>query len=71
MSSSPILSVFKKVHLLNKILRDRSKLPEESQKRVLSSFFDSFALSYAKRLAIKGFLEVSLVSLTLKARTIS
>ena len=46
-------------------LTDRSRIREQSQKRVLSSFLDSFLLSNAKRLSIKVFLEVTLVSLTL------
>ena len=39
-------------------------------KRVASSIFASFSLFNGKRLSIKVFLEVTLVSLTLRARTV-
>ena len=50
----------------NILLRDRSRLRGEPQK----SFFDSFSLSNAKRLKTKAFLEVNLISLTLRACTV-
>ena len=37
---------------------------EQAWKKVLSSFFDFFSLSNAKRLSIKAFFKVTLVSLT-------
>ena len=43
-------------------LRDRSRGCGEPQKAVLSSYFDYFSLSNAKRFKIKTFLEVSLAS---------
>ena len=49
-------------------LTDRSKIHRQSQKRVLSSFFDSFSLSNSKTLPAKAFLKVTLVSLTDRSR---
>ena len=46
------------------------KNPRAVSKRVASSLFASFSLFNGKRLSIKVFLEVTLVSLTLRARTI-
>ena len=51
-------------------LTDRSRIRGQSRKSVLFPFFDSFSLSTAKRLTIKAFLEVTLVSLTLGKRTV-
>ena len=51
-------------------LKDRSRLREESQKSVLSSFLDLFWLSNAKRATRRAFLEGGLVSLTLRTRTV-
>ena len=49
---------------------DRSRIRGESRNRVLSSFFDFFSLFNAKKLTIKAFFKVTLVSLTLRARTV-
>ena len=46
------------------------KNPRAVSKRVASSLFASFSLFNGKRLSIKVFLEVTLVSLTLRARTV-
>ena len=43
----------------------------QSRKTVLSLFFDSFSLSNAKKLPMKAFLELNLVSLTVRGRTVS
>ena len=51
-------------------LRDRSRCHGQSQKSILSSFFDPVYFPNPKRLTIKAFLEVSLVSLILTARTV-
>ena len=51
-------------------LTDKSRIRGQSPKKVLSSFFDSFSLSNTKRLSIKAFLEVTLVSSTLRAGTV-
>ena len=42
----------------------------EPQKGVLSLYFDSFSLLYAKRSEIKTFLKVSLVSSTFRLRSV-
>ena len=49
---------------------DRSRLREQSQERVLLSFFDSFSLPNEKRMTIKALLEVTLISLRLTAHTV-
>ena len=43
---------------------------QKDQKRILASFFYSFSHPNAKGLTVKAFLEVSLVSLTLRVHTV-
>ena len=50
--------------------QDRLRLREQSQERVLLSFFDSFSLPDEKRMTMKALLEVTLVSLRLTAHTV-
>ena len=52
------------------MLRDKPRLDEESQEKVLSSFLDAILLSNAKISRRKAFVEGGLVSLTLRTRTI-
>ena len=47
-----------------------SRLHEVFQKGVPSSFFDCISVSNAEKSTIKAFMEVSLVSLTLRVRTL-
>ena len=47
-------------------LSDRSRLCEEPQNRVLSTYFNSFSLSKAKVFTIKSVLGVRLASLTIR-----
>ena len=51
-------------------LTSRSIFYREPQKKVISSYFDSFSPLNMKRSKMKAFLEISLVPLTLRARTV-
>ena len=51
-------------------LSDRSTIRRNSPKSIVLSFLNSFLLSNVKRLEVKAFLEVTLVSLTLISCTL-